>query len=131
MMQMCSQGSDLSTATAAFPGLFSTPSPATPHGGAHPGAPSPSPLALAGAQHARRGGCDSPADDGSLPPMAAGGVGTASEDHLLPLQHLLMSERGQHLSALEAKAIVYKVGRAAAAFKLGWLAGRRARTLGA
>ena len=29
---------------------------------------------------------------------------------MLPLQHLLMSERAQHLSALEVKAIVFKVG---------------------
>lgn len=29
---------------------------------------------------------------------------------MLPLQHLLMSERARHLTALEVKAIVFKVG---------------------
>jgi hypothetical protein len=51
--------------------------------------------------------CGSPASSpspGGLP-LPADSLG----EHMLPLQHLLMSERAQHLSALEVKAIVYKV----------------------
>jgi hypothetical protein len=40
---------------------------------------------------------------------AAAPAAPSAGEHLLPLQHLLMSERAQHLTTLEVKAIVFKV----------------------
>ena len=49
--------------------------------------------------------CAGPEEEGACS-RAASPLG----DHMLPLQHLLMSDRAQTLTSLEAKAIVYKVG---------------------
>lgn len=111
MVMMSSQDSIQSAATTA-------PYPSSGPGVASPGTPYgtatshslPSPTAFSTPRMAGEAG--SPA--GTPPPEARAGhaVGAAvlaPGDHMLPLQHLLMSERAQHLTALEVKAIVYKV----------------------
>ena len=111
-MLPCSQDSYASSAslapfptTAGRPGAglgaaaAATPAPATPAGGvAAPLAPSPF-------QSCGSGG-------GSAHSSLAGAPGTPGDERLLmPLQHLLMSERAQQLTALEVKAIVFKARR--------------------
>eukprot|EP00887_Chlorella_sp_A99_P002837 scaffold6.g2837.t1 len=55
-----------------------------------------------------------PQAPGALPPVDEAGPSSSAapceaDPHMLPLQHMLMSERAQSLSSLEVKAIVYKV----------------------
>jgi hypothetical protein len=81
--------------------------------GASPDAASPRCLfPPAGAGGAGSSGAPSPVslDDEPGSPAAACQPGGAAGpgDHLLPLQHLLMSEQAQHLTALEVKAVVAK-----------------------
>lgn len=106
-MPMASQGSADSTfTTASFLGPFAG-SPGTPiaagdaAAAATPDGLLPSPM-----------GHDSPslASEGGMPwPGARRRSALPAGQHMLPLQHLLMSERAHQLSALEVKAIVYKV----------------------
>lgn len=118
-MPMASQGSADSTfTTASFLGPFAG-SPGTPiaagdaAAAATPDGLLPSPV-----------GHDSPslASEGGMPwPGARRRSALPAGQHMLPLQHLLMSERAHQLSALEVKAIVYKARRQGGAGRLGVL----------
>lgn len=119
-MPMASQGSSDSTlSSASFLGPFAG-SPGTPsaageaHAAATPADLLPSPSGSDAASLSSEGGTPAPGARrcGALP----------AGEHMLPLQHLLMSERAQHLTSLEVKAIVYKVS---------WLAGRARHLSGA
>lgn len=100
-MVLCSQDSFTSCASLASPGLPSAtfvstaPSPTTPASAGPVGT-----LLLAPSPFDASAG---PSPAGTPPPPGSG------DEHMLPLQHLLMSERAQHLTALEVKAIVFKV----------------------
>ncbi|KAL4452542.1 hypothetical protein ABPG75_008204 [Micractinium tetrahymenae] len=114
-MVMASQDSADSalTAAASFPGPFAASPGTLSAAGDASAASTPTDLLPCSA------GCDTPslASEGGTPPPGdrrcdggGGGLGPLpAGEHMLPLQHLLMSERAQHLTALEVKAIVYKV----------------------
>ncbi len=109
VMQMCSQESAASSASlAAFPPSHSaarTPAPRTPFSQDQSSQASLTPPAPQPGREGCRSCSPSSADAPSTPQAAA------ADEHMLPLQHLLMSERARHLTALEVKAIVFKVGR--------------------
>lgn len=107
-MPLASQGSADSTLTSAsFLGPFAG-SPGTPSAaGEAPAAATPGDLLPSSA------GSDTPSlasEDGTPVPAARRCGAVPAGEHMLPLQHLLMSDRAQNLTALEVKAIVYKVG---------------------
>lgn len=44
-----------------------------------------------------------------ITPAGTPGTSPAANEHMLPLQHLLLSDRAQRLSSLDTKAIIYRV----------------------
>jgi hypothetical protein len=46
-----------------------------------------------------------------ITPAGTPGASPAANEHMLPLQHLLLSDRAQRLSSLDTKAIIYRVSR--------------------
>lgn len=115
-MQLCSQESGASSASfAAFPSSHSaarTPAPRTPFSQdqscqASLTPPAPNASGSEGCHSNSRS--PSPSDMPSTPQGGSAAAAVAADEHMLPLQHLLMSERARHLTALEVKAIVFKV----------------------
>lgn len=119
---LSSQGSDQSSISVAALASPATPSPATPPHphillGATP-SPAPAPIACTGSPAA------TPPLPGGRPWSSAAAAAAApaapsAGELLLPLQHLLMSKRAQHLTTLEVKAIVFKVAADLAAMHDG------------
>lgn len=103
IMQLCSQESAASS-MMPFPShpAARTPAPRTPFSQEQSSSITP-PAAQGSSREGGRSSSPSPADTPSTPQAGA------AEDHMLSLQHLLMSERARTLSALEVKAIVFKV----------------------
>jgi hypothetical protein len=115
VMQMCSQESAASSSSlTAFPSAHSaarTPAPHTPFSQDQSSQAILTPPApQAAGRQGWHGNSRSPSpSDMPSTPQGGAGAGAAGDEHMLPLQHLLMSERAAQLSALEVKAIVFKV----------------------